>query len=48
MSASFIAILFGIYCMKKIGGVTGDCVGAINEISEITVLITGILLVNVC
>ena len=48
LSASFIAILFGIYCMKKIGGITGDCVGAVNEISEITVLITGILLVNVC
>ena len=47
MPALFIAVLFGIYCMKKIGGITGDCVGAVNEISEITVLITGILPVNV-
>jgi len=44
MSASFIAILFGIYCMKKIGGITGDCVGAINEISEVGVLGAGILI----
>lgn len=38
------SLLFGIFCMKKIGGITGDCVGAVNEISEIAVLFTGILL----
>lgn len=48
ISVLFIALLFGIYCMRKIGGITGDCVGAVNELSEITVLITGVLLVNVC
>ena len=48
ISVLLAATLFGIYCMKKINGITGDCVGAVNELSEITVLITGILMVNVC
>lgn len=47
ISVLFIATFFGMYCMKKINGITGDCVGAVNEIAEITVLITGILLINV-
>jgi adenosylcobinamide-GDP ribazoletransferase len=32
----------GWYCVKRIGGITGDCVGAINEISEIAVLLCAV------
>ena len=34
--------LFLLLCMKKIGGIRGDCVGALSEIAEIGVLVTGI------
>lgn len=35
--------LFLMYCMRKIGGVSGDCIGAVNEISELSLLLTGYL-----
>jgi len=35
------AELFLIYCMHRIGGITGDCLGAVNEISELTLLAAG-------
>lgn len=38
------AILFAIMCIKKIGGITGDCVGAVNEITEIVVLLVGVVI----
>jgi adenosylcobinamide-GDP ribazoletransferase len=36
------AFLWGRYCKKRVGGITGDLLGATNEIVEITVL-TGVL-----
>lgn len=33
---------FGYVCHKKIGGITGDCVGAMNELVELSVVITGV------
>ncbi|MGE5841786.1 MAG: adenosylcobinamide-GDP ribazoletransferase [Deltaproteobacteria bacterium] len=38
--------IFMLYCKRKIQGITGDCVGAANEIAEISVLLGGIVLVN--
>lgn len=38
------AFLWGRYCKKRVGGITGDLLGATNELVEITVL-TGALLV---
>lgn len=35
---------FLLYCMKKINGITGDCLGAVNEIGELGVLLTGCVL----
>jgi cobalamin synthase len=32
--------------MKKIGGLTGDCIGAINEISELAILFGGCFVVK--
>ena len=46
VSVVLVAILFSIYCMKKINGITGDCVGAVNELSEVAVLIAGLFLIN--
>jgi cobalamin synthase len=31
--------IFGFYCLKKLQGITGDCVGAVNELAEISVLL---------
>ncbi|MEE9367610.1 MAG: adenosylcobinamide-GDP ribazoletransferase [Pontiella sp.] len=37
------AFFWGIYCKKRVGGITGDLLGATNEIVEITVM-TGALI----
>jgi adenosylcobinamide-GDP ribazoletransferase len=39
-------LLFASYCWRKLQGITGDCIGAVNEIAEISVLLGGIFLVN--
>jgi len=36
--AGITAYAFASIARKKIGGITGDCLGAINEITEVTVL----------
>ena len=36
--------LFGLYCSKKIGGITGDTIGACNEIIETGTLFIGAFL----
>lgn len=38
-SALIASALFGLYCVKKIDGITGDCVGAANELAELGVLL---------
>lgn len=39
-------IIFMFYCRKKIGGFTGDCLGAAIELSEIVALFTLLLTIN--
>ena len=39
-------LVLGLYFWRKIQGITGDCVGAINEIAEIAVLLGGMMLVE--
>ena len=41
-SSLVVSALFGLYCVKKIGGITGDCVGTANELVEISVLLSAI------
>jgi adenosylcobinamide-GDP ribazoletransferase len=41
LCALLAAMLFGLYCWRKLQGITGDCVGAANEIAEISVLLAG-------
>lgn len=46
-TALIAAFLFAFWCLYKIGGITGDCVGAISEITEIVVVLAGIIIYNV-
>lgn len=39
-------LAFALYCWRKIHGITGDCVGATNEIAEVSVLLGGIVFVD--
>jgi len=38
------AFLWGLYCKKRVGGITGDLLGATSEIVEITVLLGALLI----
>lgn len=44
MSAGFVTLLWALYCRKKIGGITGDCLGALNELVEVAVLLSAVIL----
>ena len=46
LSAGIVAILFVFLCIRKIGGITGDCIGALNELVEIAVLASGVISIN--
>ena len=45
-SSLVVTILFALYCLKKIGGITGDCVGAASEVAEIGVLLSAMTVMN--
>jgi len=42
LSSILIAALFSVYCFRKIGGYTGDTLGAICEITEIIPALTAV------
>lgn len=42
-TALMCTIFFLMYCNKRIGGISGDCLGALNEFVEITVLLCGVI-----
>jgi adenosylcobinamide-GDP ribazoletransferase len=37
-----VTLLTGLYYRRRIGGITGDCFGATNQLSEIAVLLCGV------
>jgi adenosylcobinamide-GDP ribazoletransferase len=41
-AAALVTLASGLYYRRKIGGVTGDCFGATNQLTEIAVLLTGV------
>lgn len=43
-SAAVVTLLWALYCRKKIGGITGDCLGALNELVEVAVLFSAVIL----
>jgi len=42
LSAVLLTLLTGLYYKKRIGGVTGDCFGATNQLAEISVYLCGV------
>jgi adenosylcobinamide-GDP ribazoletransferase len=38
-----VTLASGLYYKSQIGGVTGDCFGATNQLSEIAVYVCGVL-----
>jgi adenosylcobinamide-GDP ribazoletransferase len=42
LAALLIAALSGLYYFRRIGGVTGDCFGATNQLTEIAVYFCGV------
>jgi len=44
LSAALVTFLWALYCRKKIGGITGDCLGALNELVEVAVLLFAVAL----
>ncbi len=44
LTAIMIAAVSGFYYRRRIGGITGDCLGATNQLTEIAVYLTGAVL----
>lgn len=42
LAASVVTLLTGLYYARRIGGVTGDCFGATNQLAEIAVYFCGV------
>ena len=44
LAATTVTALTGFYYQSRIGGVTGDCMGATNQMAEVAVYFVGVLL----
>lgn len=42
LTASVVTILSGFYCWRRLRGVTGDCFGATNQLTEIAICFCGV------
>jgi len=42
LSAIVVSLLSGVFYMRKLGGITGDCFGATNQLTEIAVYLCGV------
>ena len=42
LSTAILTLLTGLYYKKRIGGVTGDCFGATNQLAEISAYLCGV------
>ena len=38
LAAALLAVLFGAYCRKRVGGITGDLLGTTSELTETFIL----------
>ena len=43
-AAVVVTLLTALYYQSQIGGITGDCLGATNQITEMVVYLTGIMI----
>ncbi|MFW5960142.1 MAG: adenosylcobinamide-GDP ribazoletransferase, partial [Chitinivibrionales bacterium] len=46
LSGIAVSVVTALYFIYKIGGITGDCIGAINEVFEAGVLISGVVMLQ--
>ncbi len=44
--AAVTAAAAAVYCRRRIGGYTGDCLGAVQQLSELGFLLTGLAVLN--
>jgi adenosylcobinamide-GDP ribazoletransferase len=44
LAATVVTIGTGLYYRRHIGGVTGDCMGATNQLTEIAVYVSTVLM----
>lgn len=42
LTAALITLLAGVYIRQRLGGYTGDCLGAVQQLSELGFLMTGV------
>ncbi|MFH0921124.1 MAG: adenosylcobinamide-GDP ribazoletransferase [Fibrobacterota bacterium] len=46
LTAFTVMLAVTALCRRKLGGITGDCIGACSELIEIAVLLAGVILMN--
>ena len=44
LAAGAVTLVLGRFCARRLGGFTGDVLGASNELAEVTVLVAGVVL----
>ena len=44
LTAISIAAISGLYYWRRIGGITGDCLGATNQLTDIAIYLIGVVL----
>jgi len=42
--ATFVVFLSGLYFKRRLGGITGDCLGAVNQITEVILYLSAVLI----
>ena len=43
---AFITLVSGLYFKRRLGGITGDCLGAVNQLAEVSVYLTALAAVH--
>lgn len=42
LAAGLAAVVMAVYCRRRIGGYTGDCLGAVQQVTELSFLLAGL------